>query len=45
MKTVYSERHRLQAGQAELFVMEGDYAIAALGINAVNVRSGFEQAA
>ena len=33
------------AGRPTLFVMEGGYAVDALGINAVNVLTGFEQGA
>jgi acetoin utilization deacetylase AcuC-like enzyme len=32
------------AGKPTLFVMEGGYAVDALGINTVNVLTGFEQA-
>ena len=33
------------AGKPTLFVMEGGYAVEALGVNTVNVLTGFEQAA
>ncbi len=48
MKTVYTEDYlrigaRIAAlGLPTLFVMEGGYAVDALGVNTVNVLSGFE---
>jgi len=51
--TVYSDKHKLRdsktcghrlakLGLPTLFVMEGGYAVAEIGVKAVNVLTGFE---
>ena len=44
LHTEYSY-HLARAGLPTVFVFEGGYAVAEVGVNAVNVLEGFEQAA
>ena len=42
--TVVRGERIAQLGKPTLFIMEGGYAVAEIGVNAVNVLEGFERA-